>query len=62
LIDQRRWGKLGWQVLKLCIRDHDRHTFFRTHRVAASIGKPMITALRQKGEFVNMFNPNRPAL
>jgi glycosyltransferase involved in cell wall biosynthesis len=63
LIDERRWAKLAWHVLKLCIRNHDRHIFYRAYRVAVFIGKPVILAIREKRKaFMKIFKPHSSVL
>jgi glycosyltransferase involved in cell wall biosynthesis len=61
MIDNRHWVRLALHVLKLCLRDHDRHTFYRTYRVAVRIGKPLIMRVIQE-PFLRIFNYQKRSL
>jgi hypothetical protein len=57
LARDRRWLTLAWHMLKLCIRDHDRHTLAPAYQTAKGVGRVMFKAARQKANaLLNLFH------
>jgi glycosyltransferase involved in cell wall biosynthesis len=48
LIDERRWAKLGWHMLRIATRDHDTYTLLVIYYRAIEIGMLIMGTLRRK--------------
>jgi glycosyltransferase involved in cell wall biosynthesis len=57
LLHDRRLLTLAWHMLKICVRDHDRHTLRRASQTAKAVGNVMFETARQKAHaFLNIFH------
>jgi glycosyltransferase involved in cell wall biosynthesis len=48
LLHDRRFLTLAWHMLKICIRDHDRHTFLPAYYTVKAAGKIICEPARKK--------------
>jgi glycosyltransferase involved in cell wall biosynthesis len=62
LVAEHRWAKLAWNMLKVCVRDHDRYTFTYAYHTIMTIGMIIMKAIRQKRDALLTLFDSRPAL
>jgi glycosyltransferase involved in cell wall biosynthesis len=57
LLHDRRLLALVWHMLKICARDHDRHTLVSAYHTSKAAANVMFEAARQKASaFLNLFH------
>jgi glycosyltransferase involved in cell wall biosynthesis len=60
-LEDRRWTKLFWLVLKICLKDHDRYTFVMAYHMAMTVGMRAMRNLREKWHVLGqMFTSRGP--